>query len=179
MRKTTSTLLLLVAMALCGRASAIDPADVKPVKNLILLIPDGTSIATVSTARWYQWYKDPNRQHLAIDPYLCGTVRTFSSNAPIGDSAPTTSCYVTGHPSRTGYIATYPPADPGNDIFPVDPSRAYQPMITLLEAMRLVQNKATGLSLASSHMPLLQTAPHIVTAENAMIGLRRRSSTTM
>ena len=71
MRKTTSTLLLLVAMALCGRASAIDPADVKPVKNLILLIPDGTSIATVSTARWYQWYKDPNRQHLAIDPYLC------------------------------------------------------------------------------------------------------------
>lgn len=145
MRKTTSTLFLLVAMALCGRASAIDPADVKPVKNLILLIPDGTSIATVSTARWYQWYKDPNRQHLAIDPYLCGTVRTFSSNAPIGDSAPTTSCYVTGHPSRTGYIATYPPADPGNDIFPVDPSRAYQPMITLLEAMRLVQNKATGL----------------------------------
>ena len=35
MRKTTSTLFLLVAMALCGRASAIDPADVKPVKNLI------------------------------------------------------------------------------------------------------------------------------------------------
>ena len=144
MKKTTSFLLLL-ALVVAGRLSAIDPADVKPVKNLIVLIPDGTSIATVSTARWYQWYTHPDRPNLAIDPYLCGTVRTFSSNAPIGDSAPTTSCYMTGHPSRTGYIATYPPADPGNDIFPVDSTRAYQPMITLLEAMRLVQNKATGL----------------------------------
>ena len=144
MKKTTS-LLLLLALVLAGRTSAIEPADVKPVKNLIVLIPDGTSISTVSTARWYQWYKNPDRPNLAIDPYLCGTVRTFSSNAPIGDSAPTTSCYMTGHPSRTGYIATYPPADPGNDIFPVDSTRAYQPMITLLEAMRLVQNKATGL----------------------------------
>ena len=112
----------------------MEPEQVKPVKNLIVLIPDGTSLATISTARWYQWYTNPDMPKLAIDPYICGTVRTHSSNAPIGDSAPTTSCYMTGHPSRTGYVATYPPHDPKNDIYPMDPKRAYQPMTTLLEA---------------------------------------------
>lgn len=139
------TVFLLLLASLTFQAHAIAPEDVKPVKNLILLIPDGTSISTVSTARWYQWYNHPEKSKLAIDPYLCGTVLTHSSNAPIGDSAPTTSCYMTGYPSRTGYVATYPLQDEANDIYPMDSSRAYQPMTTLLEAMKLLQNKATGL----------------------------------
>ena len=139
------TVFLVLLACLAWQARAMEPEQVKPVKNLIVLIPDGTSLATISTARWYQWYTNPDMPKLAIDPYICGTVRTHSSNAPIGDSAPTTSCYMTGHPSRTGYVATYPPHDPKNDIYPMDPKRAYQPMTTLLEAMRLVQNKATGL----------------------------------
>lgn len=126
-------------------ARAIQPEEVKPVKNVILLIPDGTSLATVSLARWLQWYENPDMPKLNIDPYLCGTVRTHSSNAPIGDSAPTTSCYMTGYPSRTGYVSTYPVADPGNDIYPMDPERAYQPMTTVLEAAKLLYGKATGL----------------------------------
>jgi len=118
---------------------------VRPVKNIILLIPDGTSLATVSAARWYQWLLNPSLPALYIDPYICGTVRTNSSNAPIGDSAPTTSCYMTGELSRTGYIATYPPADGQNDIFTVDTARAYQPMVTVLEAARLLYGKSTGM----------------------------------
>lgn len=118
---------------------------VRPVKNVILLIPDGTSLATVSAARWYQWLLNPSKPALNIDPFVCGTVRTNSSNAPIGDSAPTTSCYMTGELSRTGYIATYPPADGDNDIFTVDSTRAYQPMATVLEAVRLLYGKSTGL----------------------------------
>lgn len=117
----------------------------KPVKNLILMIPDGTSLSTVSIARWYQWYLNPSKPKLSIDPYLCGTVRTHSSNAPIGDSAPTTSCYMTGYPSLTGYVSTHPVSDPENDIYPMDPSKAYQPLTTLLEAARMEQKKATGL----------------------------------
>ena len=118
---------------------------VRPVKNIILLIPDGTSLATVSAARWYQWLLNPARPALYIDPYICGTVRTNSSNAPIGDSAPTTSTYMTGELSRTGFIATYPPADGANDIFTMDTARAYQPMVTVLEAARLLYGKSTGL----------------------------------
>lgn len=102
--KKTITFLLLLAI-LFVPAKAADVENVKPVKNVILLIPDGTSLATVSMARWLQWYTNPDKPNLNLDPYLCGTVRTHSSNAPIGDSAPTTSCYMTGYPSRTGYVS--------------------------------------------------------------------------
>ena len=115
------------------------------VKNVILMIPDGCSIATMSTARWYQWYMNPDQERLNIDPYFCGTVRTTCSNAPIGDSAPTTSCYMTGYNSRKGWVSTYPLADPDNDIYPMDPARAYQPLTTVLEASRMLQGKSTGL----------------------------------
>jgi len=108
------------------------------------MIPDGTSLATVSAARWYQWYLNPEKPNLHLDPYLCGSVLTFSSNAPIGDSAPTTSCFMTGVPSRAGYVSTYPLADAENDILPLDPNMAYQPLMTVLEASKL-KNMSTGL----------------------------------
>ena len=139
-------LLLLALLAIVSMPSnAIKPEDVKPVKNVIVLIPDGTSLSSVSLARWIQWYENPDKPNLNIDPYICGTVRTHSSNAPIGDSAPTTSCYMSGYPSRTGYVSTYPVADPGNDIYPMDSSRAYQPLTTVLEAAKILKGKSTGL----------------------------------
>ncbi len=118
---------------------------VVPVKNVILLISDGCSLSTISAARWYNWLLNPDRPALYIDPFVCGTVRTFSSNAPIGDSAPTTSCYMTGEPSRTGFVSTYPVVDPNNDILSTHSSLAYQPLMTVLEAARLVHGKSTGL----------------------------------
>ena len=142
--KKTITLLLLLAVIFMP-AKAQDVENVKPVKNVILLIPDGTSLSTVSMARWLQWYTNPDKPKLNLDPYLCGTVRTHSSNAPIGDSAPTTSCYMTGYPSRTGYVSTYPEADKDNDIYPNDPQRAFQPLTTVLEAAKMLYGKSTGL----------------------------------
>ncbi|MDR1938674.1 MAG: alkaline phosphatase [Tannerellaceae bacterium] len=142
--KRTMTFLLLLAMIVLP-VNGADTKNVKPVKNIILLIPDGTSLATVSIARWLQWYTNPELPKLHIDPYLCGTVRTHSSNAPIGDSAPTTSCYMTGYPSLTGYVSTYPVSDPANDIYPTDTARAYQPVMTVLEAGKILHNKAAGL----------------------------------
>jgi alkaline phosphatase len=118
--------------------------QVKPTKNIILMIPDGTSIGVVSAARWYKIYNKLGNS-LSIDPYLCGTVKTHSSNAPIGDSAPTTSCYMTGMPQQTGNVSIYPKADPKNDLVEVDPQMAYQPLATILEAARIEQGKATGL----------------------------------
>ncbi len=108
------------------------------------MIPDGTSISVVSAARLYQIYNKQG-ENLAIDPYFCGTVRTFSSNAPIGDSAPTTSAYMTGMPQQSGNVAIYPLADEENDLVEVDADMAYQPLTTVLEASRIEQNKATGL----------------------------------
>lgn len=143
MKRTIIFILLLVVILIPAKATDVE--NVKPVKNVILLIPDGTSLTTVSMARWLQWYTNPDMPKLNIDPYLCGTVRTHSSNAPIGDSAPTTSCYMTGYPSRTGYVSTYPVHDTPNDIYPNDPARAYQPLTTVLEAAKMLQGKSTGL----------------------------------
>ena len=139
MRKQLSSVLLLILFA----TSLI--AQNREVKNVILLIPDGASLAAVSTARWFQRYTNPEIINLNVDPYICGTILTYCSNAPIGDSAPTTSCYMTGYPSLAGYVSTYPVADSLNDIVPMDPGKAYQPLMTLLEAARIAKNKSTGL----------------------------------
>ncbi|HCF80755.1 MAG TPA: alkaline phosphatase, partial [Porphyromonadaceae bacterium] len=82
---------------------------------------------------------------LHIDPFFTGTVTTHSSNAPIGDSAPTGSAYATGVLQKTSNVAIYPEADPENDLYPVDAARTYQPAATLLEAAKLLKNKAVGL----------------------------------
>lgn len=145
MKKIGVSILLVLIFSATIYAQSQYRRPVNPTKNLIVMIPDGTSIGVVSAARWYQIYNKLGGQNLAIDPYLCGTVKTFSSNAPIGDSAPTTSCYMTGMPQQTGNVAIYPVADPANDLIDVDPEKAYQPLATILEAARYQQNKATGL----------------------------------
>ncbi|MCR5315178.1 MAG: alkaline phosphatase [Bacteroidaceae bacterium] len=141
MKKVFLQFLLIQCLLVMG---AVMSVCAQQVKNVILMIPDGCSLATISTARWYQWMTDPEKENLAIDPYICGTVRTTCSNAPIGDSAPTTSCYMTGYTSLKGWVSTYPTADPENDIYPVDSKRAYQPLTTVLEASKML-GKSTGL----------------------------------
>lgn len=48
MKKTLAFLLLLAIIIM--PANAMEKENVKPVKNVILLIPDGTSLATISIA---------------------------------------------------------------------------------------------------------------------------------
>ena len=141
--KKTLSLVLVLTVALSS--FAVQPEKVKPVKNIILMITDGTSISTVSAARWLQVYRDPANTRLNIDPWLCAYVRTCNSDAPIGDSAPTTSCYVTGHLSRSAYVSTFPPYKGQDNIEPVDSTRAYAPMASILEAGRQLQGKALGM----------------------------------
>ena len=50
MKRTITLFLLLAVLFLPAKAQDIE--NVKPVKNVILMIPDGTSLATVSMARW-------------------------------------------------------------------------------------------------------------------------------
>jgi alkaline phosphatase len=117
--------------------------EVAPVKNVIVMIPDGTSIGVYSAARWFKHYNGLG-DTLHIDPYLTGTVTTFSSNAPIGDSAPTSSTYATGVLQQTGNVAIHPEPSP-NDLYPVDASRTFQPAATILEASKIEKGKAVGL----------------------------------
>ena len=116
----------------------------KPIKNVILMIPDGASTSLLSAARWYQTYLDSSQSTLNLDPYFTGLVRTCSSDAPIGDSAPTTSCYMTGQPSQAGYVSTYPEKT-DNDLFPIDATQTYRPLATILEGAKQIHHRSTGL----------------------------------
>ena len=139
MRKKVSLLFVFLLIVNIGFSQTV-----RPTKNVIVMIPDGTSLSVVSASRWVKAYRNEGN-HLNIDPYLSGTVTTFSSNAPIGDSAPTTSTYMTGVPQQAGNVSMYPVADPANDIVKLNPDSAYQPLATILEAMKMEQKKAAGL----------------------------------
>ena len=115
----------------------------KPVKNVIFMISDGTSLSTISLARWYQNLQADSLTKLHLDPYISGTVLTFCSDAPIGDSAPTTSTYMNGMPSIQGMVGTYPYAT-SQDLIPVDSTMGYRPVVSLMEATRVLQDRKVG-----------------------------------
>lgn len=137
MRKTSILFFLLIASAM------LFASEVRPVKNLIVMIPDGTSISVYSAARWFKHYNGMG-ERLNVDPYITGTVTTFSSNAPIGDSAPTGSAYATGVLQQSGNVGIHPEVSE-NDLFPVDATRSFQPAATILEALKIEKQKAVGL----------------------------------
>src|SRR5690554_595226 len=142
----------------------------QPVKNIVVMIPDGTSISVYSAARWFKYYNGMG-ENLNIDPYFTGTVTTFSSNAPIGDSAPTGSTYATGVIQQAGNVAIHPDVS-DNDIFPVDGARTWQPAATILEALKIEKKKAVGLVVTSEFThatPADFSAHHIKRSKNNAI----------
>lgn len=136
-------LYFLCLLSLLYSLSFAKNKDITPSKNVILMIPDGCSLPVYSAARWYQIYNQLGGDRLAVDPYICGLVKTYNSNSPVGDSAPTTSTYMTGYLSQAGNVGSYP-ATSEHDIHAVDSTKSYRPLMTALEAARLNQNKAVG-----------------------------------
>jgi len=132
-----------ILLSLWVISAALFAQEVRPVKNVIVMIPDGTSVGVYSAARWFKFYNNLG-EGLHVDPYFTGTVTTFSSNAPIGDSAPTGSAYATGVLQQSGNVAIYPEVSE-NDLFQVDQSRTWQPAATVLEALKIEKQKAVGL----------------------------------
>ena len=141
---------ILVAAALCAAVAVSCRSgkknEVKPTKNLIVMITDGTSGGLLSLTRWYKQYLDPqdDLSSLAIDPYICGLLRTFCSDSPIAESSGSMSQYMTGVLQQGRNISVYPMAHPEQDLVPIDPSRQWQPQATLLEAGKILQHKSVG-----------------------------------
>ncbi|MEI8205214.1 MAG: alkaline phosphatase, partial [Bacteroidota bacterium] len=104
--------------------SAIILSAQQNIKNVIILIPDGTSAAIITLARWYQ-----DNQALAVDGIICGLVKTHSVENKITDSAPSSTAYATGEKSKTGYVG-------------VDSSKA--PLWSVLELSKL-KGMSTGI----------------------------------
>lgn len=150
MVKTSRTLLFLLATQLMVLSVfAGNTFDhIRPTKNIIVMIADGTSISSVSLARWYQRALEPEKIHLHLDPYLSGTILTYCSESPIGDSAPTTSSYMNGVPSIAGFVGSYPYTT-GHDLIPLDSAMAYRPIVSAFEAARIGLGKRVGLVATS------------------------------
>ena len=68
MKHKKISLVLVMAFLLIFQVKAIDPKTVKPVKNIILMVSDGTSLSNLSLARWLQYYQDPSKPKLFLDP---------------------------------------------------------------------------------------------------------------
>jgi alkaline phosphatase len=96
----------------------------KAVKNVIMMVSDGTSIEVLALARWYKGGP------LALDSIICGLIKTSSSDSTIADSAPAATAYSTGFKSKSGFIGVS-----GDSIIP---------KITVLE-MAKIKGKSTGI----------------------------------
>lgn len=137
---------ILIALFFSFYFHTIDAKNPKPVKNVIILIPDGTGITHMTLARWYN-----GGAPLAMDEIICGLVRTYSSDAAIADSAPSGSSYATGYKSQTGNIAVMPQVATLYGLSPSDTDAMNQPLATVLEGARL-SGRSVGL-VATCHFP--------------------------
>lgn len=118
---------------------------IRPTKNVIIMLTDGTSTSLLSTARWYKSYLEGNISELNLDPYVCGLVKSYLSDAPIAGSAGAMSGYMTGIPQKSRAISIYPEPNPSQDIIDVDEPMANQPLATVMEAAKIEKGKAIGL----------------------------------
>lgn len=121
--------LLLFAVTICSAA---------PVKNFILLIPDGMSIGGVTLARWY------SGKPLAMDAIVSGLVRTYNADGPIADSAPAGTAFATGHKSHSGFIGILPEKNTMPGLPALSSNDIKRPVATVLEAAKR-KGKATGI----------------------------------
>jgi len=109
------------------------------VRNVILIIPDGLSLADIDLSRWYQ-----DGRPLVMDRFACGLVRTYSANSLITDSAAAGSAYATGYKVENETISIRPAVVTMPGVERPRPEDAHRPLPTLLEAARL-KGMATGL----------------------------------
>jgi len=100
---------LIFIVAICGILFGCTPQkeESNHVKNVIILIADGASIDLLTLSRWFN-----DNQPLALDPYLCGLIRTHNADGKFPDSAPTSTAYATGVKSITPYIGIDSNAEP-------------------------------------------------------------------
>lgn len=150
MKFKTPLLALLIALAVLTTpvyAAGLDQVVVqKPVKNVILLIPDGMSVDGVTLARWYN-----GGQALNMDSLASGLVRTHSADAAIADSAPAGTAMATGYKSHTGFVGVLPDENTMPGLAPLEAKDKRKPVASILEAAQLA-GKSTGLVATSEIM---------------------------
>ncbi len=138
---TVAVLLLGIHPGPGGWLSGQDRPPLEPVRNLIIMIPDGMSMGGYALARWFDGGKP-----LVMDDLACGLVRTHSVGSAITDSAAAGTAYATGFKTDNemfGVMARAPDM-PGLDPAIYRPELARRPVANLMEAAR-AKGLATGM----------------------------------
>ncbi|MGL5052166.1 MAG: alkaline phosphatase [Cetobacterium sp.] len=107
MNKTNFKLATIATfLSIVGTAEAVPLKDVKPgfAKNVIFMIPDGSS-STVSTLARAVYN---NGESLNIDELASGMVKTYNSDTFIADSAPAGTALATGWKTQDKLIGVKP-----------------------------------------------------------------------
>lgn len=178
MRKLTVVVTILFgALMLSGCAGK---EEVKPTKNVILMIPDGTSTSVLSVVRWYRQLMGVPAEDVALasDPYMCAYARQYCSDAPVAASPAAISAYMTGYRVQANNLSIYPKQHEGVDLVKVNPDSTFQPLATVLEGAKILKGKAAGLvvTVKASHATPAGTASHVTSRNDDYSILRQMAS---
>ena len=147
---------LMLALFVSGPGRTAD-AQMAPVKNVIVMIPDGCSASIQTLARWLQG------QDLALDGMLTGAVRTHAANSVITGSAAAATAFACGHKTTVGFLGIGPRTrDLLSTMDRPDEDLVQRPLASVLEAARLA-GKSTGLvaTCAVTHATPAGFAAHV------------------
>ena len=117
----------------------------RTLKNVIVMIPDGMSLAGTTLARLYKG------EPLALDPLASGLMITWSGDGTIADSAPAGSAIATGWKSQSGNIASTGQTYDWPNVHLPPVGEELRPVATLLEGAR-ISGRATGIISTSEFM---------------------------
>jgi alkaline phosphatase len=140
-----TVLLLLLIISGCTShitVKGINPdGTIRKYKNVIIMVPDGCSMSIATLARLYKG-EDNN-----LDKLLTGSVRTYSANSVITDSAAAATAFATGYKTTSGFIGVAPHTD---DLIPgfTPEIKPYYPLPTILEGAKY-NGKSTGIVVTS------------------------------
>ena len=141
-RKPTVWIVLMALMISLCPANAF--AATTPVKNVIIVMPDGMGATHAAVTRWYQ-----DGKKLAADEMISGAIRTYSAESLISDSAPASTAFATGHKSNSKFIGVLPVKTTMPGVAAIAADLQYKPVASVLEGAKLV-GKSTGLIATSN-----------------------------
>ena len=181
--KTLYSRIIVAAIALPLFMACCRQGEVKPVKNIILMIPDGTSTAVLALQRWYYEHLDPQecQASLSFDPYICALVRNHCSNSPMPESSASMSAYMTGQLVQGPNLCIYPAPCPEQDLVRVNPDSTYQPLATVMDAARILGGKSIGavVTVDVTHATPAGTIGHAVSRNSRRIIIDQLASGRM
>jgi len=143
MTKRLGIYFVAIAVFVGSLAGSTSVFAAEPVKNVIVLMMDGTSSTHTTLARWYKGAP------LALDEMVTGGVRTYCADSIITDSAPAATAFATGHKSNTKFIGVLPAKTTIPGLEKIERELQFKPVATVLEGAKLV-GKSTGLIATSN-----------------------------